>query len=119
MDIWGPRIGFRWRKTAGCEHVRMDAITLRKVMHVYAETPTTSQIEGNWLNLGSTLVFHSLNKPKPRKSTLVNLRMKISSGVDLWGPWIRVSLGKGRRSTETPKKLACGPSICIKVWWNA
>jgi hypothetical protein len=105
-----------------CEHVRMHAITLRKVMHVHAETPTTSQTEGNWLNLGLNLGFpfrHSLNKPKPRKSTLVNLRMEISSGVDLWGPWIRVSLGKGRQSTGTPTKLACGPSICIKVWWNA
>jgi hypothetical protein len=40
--------------------------------------------------------------------------MEISSGVDLWGPWIRVSLGKGRQSTGTPTKLACGPSICIK-----
>ena len=57
----------------GCEPIPTHAIALGKVVHVYEETPTAGQTEGNRWNLGLKLGFpcwYGLNKPKQRKKSI-------------------------------------------------
>src|SRR5664279_3001821 len=72
--------------------------------------------------LGSTLVSHvgmACNHQNHGQSPSVNPRTEKTSPVDLRVPRIRVSLEKDRQSAGTPRKLTCGPSLCLQVWWKA
>ena len=75
--------------------------------------------EGNQWNHGPSLGFpcrYDLNKTKQTKILLVNPRMEKARGVDPRGPQIRVSLENRLRGFGMLPKLACGPTICMKVW---
>jgi hypothetical protein len=48
-----------------------------------------------------------------------NVVQRYLRGVDLRGARSRVSVVTEHRSSEIHQKLACGPSICLEVWWRA
>ena len=85
------------------------------------ETPAACQPEPilwkNEPNLGLPCTY-VLKKPKQIKKSISQPSYGESYRGRSAGPRSRVSPEKDHRSLEIPGKRACGPTICVEVWWK-